>query len=176
MGFRNPFRLQVDENDVAYITDYSPDSRVPQDFRGPAGTGRVMVVRGPSNYGWPLCYRTDLPYYRWNFVTAAAARRPAAGARVRQPATEARRTPRGGTSRAGRRWSPGLEYGPPVTNPEVWYSFNDNLGSPPLGTPCFEYYNGSGSDELPAARSLSSAAGGVGPHGAAKYTYDPEQP
>ena len=26
MGFRNPFRIQVDENDVAYITDYSPDS------------------------------------------------------------------------------------------------------------------------------------------------------
>ncbi len=46
MGFRNPFRIQVDENDIAYITDYSPDSRVPQNFRGPAGTGRVMVVRG----------------------------------------------------------------------------------------------------------------------------------
>ena len=26
MGFRNPFRIQVDENDVAYVTDYSPDS------------------------------------------------------------------------------------------------------------------------------------------------------
>ncbi len=29
MGFRNPFRLQVDENDVAYVTDYSPDSQTP---------------------------------------------------------------------------------------------------------------------------------------------------
>jgi cytochrome c len=40
MGVRNPFRIQVDENDVAYITDYSPDSRAPQNFRGrraPAG-------------------------------------------------------------------------------------------------------------------------------------------
>ena len=26
MGFRNPFRIQVDDNNVAYITDYSPDS------------------------------------------------------------------------------------------------------------------------------------------------------
>ena len=26
MGFRNPYRIQVDDNDVAYITDYSPDS------------------------------------------------------------------------------------------------------------------------------------------------------
>ena len=29
MGFRNPFRIQVDENDVAYVTDYSPDSTPP---------------------------------------------------------------------------------------------------------------------------------------------------
>ena len=35
MGFRNPFRIQVDENDVAYITDYSPDSNTPTQFRGP---------------------------------------------------------------------------------------------------------------------------------------------
>ena len=61
MGFRNPFRIQVDYNDVAYITDYSPDSQTPQHFRGPAGTGRVEIVRKPSNYGWPLCYAPDLP-------------------------------------------------------------------------------------------------------------------
>ena len=67
MGFRNPFRIQVDENDVAYVTDYSPDSSLPEAFRGPAGTGRVEIVRKPANYGWPLCYKTDLPYYRWDF-------------------------------------------------------------------------------------------------------------
>ena len=39
MGFRNPFRIQVDENDVAYVSDYSPDSQTPQQFRGPAGHG-----------------------------------------------------------------------------------------------------------------------------------------
>ena len=27
MGFRNPFRIQVDENDVAYVTDYSQDCK-----------------------------------------------------------------------------------------------------------------------------------------------------
>ena len=69
MGLRNPFRIQVDDDDIAYVTDYSPDSNTPVNFRGPAGTGRMMVVREPSNYGWPLCYKTDLPYYRWNFVT-----------------------------------------------------------------------------------------------------------
>ena len=30
MGFQNPFRLQVDENDVAYVTDYSPDAQTPR--------------------------------------------------------------------------------------------------------------------------------------------------
>ena len=29
MGFRNPFRIQVDENGVAYVADYSPDSKTP---------------------------------------------------------------------------------------------------------------------------------------------------
>ena len=55
MGFRNPFRIQVDEKGVAYVTDYSPDSNVPENNRGPAGTGRVEIVRKPANYGWPLC-------------------------------------------------------------------------------------------------------------------------
>ena len=35
MGFRNPFRIQVDSNDVAYVSDYSPDSQTPQQFHGP---------------------------------------------------------------------------------------------------------------------------------------------
>src|SRR5690606_7336566 len=54
MGFRNPFRITLDANDVAYVTDYSPDSRVPEVFRGPAGTGRVEIVDEPANYGWPV--------------------------------------------------------------------------------------------------------------------------
>ena len=62
MGFRNPFRVQVDKNDVAYVSDYSPDSRVPQRSRGPAGTGRYEIVRKPSNYGWPVCYSSELGF------------------------------------------------------------------------------------------------------------------
>ena len=75
----------VDDAGVAYVTDYSPDSQTPQQFRGPAGTGRVEVVRKPANYGWPLCYSPDLPYYRWNFITTTPLDSPAAGARVQQP-------------------------------------------------------------------------------------------
>ena len=61
MGFRNPFRIQVDENDVAYVTDYSPDSRDAAEFRGPAGIGRVEIVRQPANYGWPMCRDRPCP-------------------------------------------------------------------------------------------------------------------
>ena len=48
MGFRNPFRIQVDENDVAYVSDYSPDSQTPQQFHGTPGTGRFEIVRKPG--------------------------------------------------------------------------------------------------------------------------------
>jgi hypothetical protein len=40
MGFRNPFRIQVDADDVAYVSDYSPDSQTPQQFHGSQGVGR----------------------------------------------------------------------------------------------------------------------------------------
>ena len=70
MGFRNPFRIQVDSKGIEYVTDYSPDSQIPQTFRGPQGTGRVEVVRAPSNYAWPLCVTPKLPYYQWNFNTS----------------------------------------------------------------------------------------------------------
>ena len=41
--------------------------RTPARGRGPSGTGRFEIVRKPSNYGWPTCYKRDLAYYEWNF-------------------------------------------------------------------------------------------------------------
>ena len=67
MGFRNPFRIQVDSKGIAYMTDYSPDSQIPQTHRGPQGTGRVEIVRAPTNYGWPVCMTPKVPYYEWDF-------------------------------------------------------------------------------------------------------------
>ena len=177
MGFRNPFRINLDEDDNAYITDYSPDSRVPQVFRGPAGTGRVMIVRKPANYGWPLCYSPDLPYYRWNFVSSTPLDDP-----PRPYACGNRRHGPENTSRL----NTGLTETPPVTQPEIWYSFNDNNTPPappltaPLGTPCFDYYNGpidpaTGLDTTPTCPQLFpelGPGGGVGPHGAAPYDFD----
>ena len=35
---------------------------------------------------------------------------------------------------------PGLRLTPPMTDPDVWYSYRDNNPTAPLGTPCFAYY------------------------------------
>jgi PKD repeat protein len=181
MGFRNPFRVQVDENDVAYISDYSPDSQVPQQFRGPAGTGRYEIVRHPANYGWPICYKTDLPYYRWNFNTSTpldATPTPynCAGASI---PNDSHWNLEGGPA-----VEPGLAQVPPLTNPDVWYSYRDNNATAPLGTPCFGNYGPNALTDPPAPGSTTPCprllpelyTGGVGPHGIAKYHYDPANP
>ena len=166
MGFRNPFRITLDDDDVAYITDYSPDSQTPQVFRGPAGTGRMMVVREPANYGWPLCYQPDLPYYRWNFNTSTPLDDPPRGARVRQP------DPRPGEHLALEHRPdllaadhavravvllPGQQPDQPARHAVPAYYTQDPPGTCPQLFP-----------EL--------GTGGVGPHGAAKYDYDPANP
>ncbi|RKQ84793.1 PKD domain-containing protein [Solirubrobacter pauli] len=165
MGFRNPFRIQVDEHDVAYVTDYSPDSAVPQNFRGPAGTGRVEIVRKASNYGWPLCVSPTLPYYRWNFNTD----KPLDATPTQHDCGNATRGPKNES-----RWNTGLDYGPAISQPDIWYSFRDNA-EPALGTPCLAYYDGSGGT-CPQLFPELGNRGGVAPHGAVKYRFDPSNP
>jgi cytochrome c len=165
MGFRNPFRITLDEDDVAWITDYSPDSNTPTNFRGPAGTGRMMKVDEPANYGWPLCYQPDLPYYRWNFNTSQPLDTP--------PVVHECDNPSQGPENTSR-WNTGLTHAPAVKRSEMWYSFTpENRADNPLGTPCFAYYNGSGTTTCPRLFP-ELLTGGVGPHGAAKYDYDPD--
>ena len=166
MGFRNPFRITLDDNDVAFITDYSPDAQTPTVFRGPAGTGRTMVVEKPANYGWPLCYQPDLPYYRWNFTTSTPLDSPPqtheCGNATRGPANTSR-------------WNTGLTYPPPIERSEIWYSYQDNNPANPLGTPCAAYYTTSPPGTCPQLFP-ELGTGGVGPHGAAKYDYDAANP
>jgi PKD repeat protein/type 1 glutamine amidotransferase len=157
MGFRNPFRIQVDSKGVAYVTDYSPDSRAPTNFRGPAGTGRVEIVRKPSNYGWPMCYGPQLPMYQWDF-----SRQVTLGEQFDCD------NPQQGPANSSR-WNTGLLHGPPITQPDIWYSYNDNA-TPPQGTPCLAYYDGSGGTCPQLFPELGT--GGVGPHGADVYEYD----
>ena len=187
MGFRNPFRVQVDENDVAYVSDYSPDAQTPQRSRGPSGVGRYEIVRKPSNYGWPTCYKRDLPYYQWSFHEFAPGT-TTAGIPLHDP-------PRlhecdGPTQRNDSLWNleggptvePGLEEVPPVTDPDIWYSYRDNNPSAPLGTPCLAYYAPTAGEPVPGSTTECPRlfpelyTGGLGAHGATKYKYDPDNP
>ena len=175
MGFRNPFKIQVDSNNVAYVTDYSPDSQVPQQFRGPQGTGRVEVVRRPANYGWPLCMKQDLPYYRWNFNTSTPLDDPPQPYECGNPVKGPDNTSRWNTgATVDPVTAPGLVQTPRITQPDIWYSYRDNQ-NPPQGTPCFAAY---GPSPLGTCPQLFPElfTGGVGPHGAAAYEFDPANP
>ena len=144
MGFRNPFRITLDKNDVAYVTDYSPDSQVPRYFRGPpARVASRSCASQPTTDG-RCAIKTDLPYYQWDFNTSTPLPSAAAPeiARVRQPRragpqNSSRWVPNGGPT-----VDPGREYGPAITQPEIWYSYRDNQAAPngPQGTPCFAQY------------------------------------
>ena len=175
MGFRNPFRIQVDDNDVAYVTDYSPDSATPGELprAGGHGPGRGGAQGRPTTAG-RCATRPNLPYYRWNFNTS----------KPLDPTPEAYDCDdpdRGPQNRS--RWNtgatvdPATEPGrinvPPITQPDIWYSYRDNA-NPPLGTPCLAYYNGSGGSCPQLFPELYTT--GVAPHGAAPYRYDASNP
>jgi PKD repeat protein len=191
MGFRNPFRLQVDENDVAYVSDYSPDSTTPTQFHGPPGVGRYEIVRHPANYGWPYCFRPNLPEYPWNVNLQVPMNlnnhQPVPAGVTPQPYDCS--NPAGFQNNdywnlnGGPSVAAGLAVTPPLTDPDVWYSYNDNRAANPLGTPCIAFY-GPAAPGTPVPGSSTSCprlfpelyTGGVGPHGSAKYHYDPANP
>jgi PKD repeat protein/glucose/arabinose dehydrogenase len=167
MGFRNPFRLNLDQNDVAYVTDYSPDSQTPQVFRGPPGTGRMEIVRHAANYGWPQCVSPTLPYYRWNFADGKPLDDPPQPFECGNPSHGPENTSRLNT---------GLTVTPALTAPDMWYSYLDNNQPNPLGTPCAAAYMQNPPGTCPQLFPELGPRGGVGPHGAAPYHYDPKNP
>ena len=85
MGFRNPFRIQVDDDDVAYVTDYSPDSH------GPAALPRPGRHRPRGGRAQAVQLRLAAVLTRRSCRTTAGTSTPqpldrdAAGVRVRQP-------------------------------------------------------------------------------------------
>ena len=122
MGFRNPFRIQVDENDVAYVTDYSPDSNTPTSTAGrPAPAAWRSSASRPTTAGRSATARTSSTTAGTSTpASRSTTRRRSTSARTR---TRARSTTRAGTSAAGPSVEPGLLVTPPITNPDVWYSF-----------------------------------------------------
>src|SRR3954465_3256307 len=188
MGFRNPFRLQVDENDVAYVTDYSPDSQTPQRGRGPSGVGRMEIVRHPANYGYPQCYSTKLGYYKWSFQEFAPgtttvgipADNPPQPIDCGNP--DAFENPSRWTRDGGPGFEPGLRQTPPLSDPAIYYSYRDNNPTAPLGTPCPAIYAPTPGPIAPGSTTECPRLfpelyqSGVAPHGVVKYHYDAANP
>ncbi|WP_210649830.1 PQQ-dependent sugar dehydrogenase [Nocardioides sp. SYSU D00065] len=131
MGWRNPFRIEIDpDTDDLWVADYSPDAKKPKAGRGPAGHGKWAVVDEPGNYGWPYCATARLPYNDYNFATDKSGRRFDCSAPVN---TSVHNT--------------GKRKLPPVTQPEVWYTYDKSARFPglekggigPMAGPAYQY-------------------------------------
>ncbi|KRF09540.1 glycosyl hydrolase [Arthrobacter sp. Soil782] len=118
MGLRNPFRIELNQNTgELLIADYSPDARSADPLRGPAGTGKWMSVTEPSNYGWPYCATAELPYVDYNFATNTSGETFNCDAPVNESPNNT-----------------GLRELPPVSQPQVWYSYGASAEFPELET------------------------------------------
>ncbi|MFI8850989.1 PQQ-dependent sugar dehydrogenase [Streptomyces sp. NPDC053499] len=70
MGFRNPFRMNVDKKtDTVYVGDYGPDAGAADPKRGPSGQVEFARVTEPGNYGWPYCTGKNDAYVDYDFAT-----------------------------------------------------------------------------------------------------------
>ena len=129
-------------------------------------------MRKPSNYGWPLCYAPDLPYYRWNFNTRtpldATPTPTSAATRTRGPQNTSRWVP----TAARRSSRPRVRAADRAAGHLVLLprQHADSL----LGTPCLASYDGSSGTCPQLFPELFT--GGVAPHGAATYEFNPSNP
>jgi cytochrome c len=118
MGFRNPFRIEINElTDEIYVGDYSPDNPMADPQRGPAGHGKWTILREPGNYGWPYCATAELPYVDYDFATEQSGEEFDCANPVNESPNNT-----------------GLTELPPVTQPDVWYPSAQSAEFPELGT------------------------------------------
>lgn len=118
MGLRNPFRIELNrETGDLYVADYSPDARSASPDRGPAGHGKWIVVREAGNHGWPYCATPDMPYVDYDFATGESGGQFDCA----QPVNESP-------------LNTGLTELPPVSQPDVWYTYGQSDLFPELGT------------------------------------------
>ncbi|MFE1952499.1 ThuA domain-containing protein [Streptomyces sp. NPDC059524] len=70
MGFRNPFRMSVDDKTgTVYVGDYGPDAGAADPKRGPGGQVEFAKVTKAANFGWPFCTGNNDPYVDYDFAT-----------------------------------------------------------------------------------------------------------
>ncbi len=118
MGLRNPFRIEYNlEEGELYVADYSPDAQTPNPLRGPAGHGKWFIATEPGNYGWPYCATAELPYVDYDFATGVSGE----SFDCANPVNESPH-------------NTGLTDLPPVTQPQVWYTYTLSAEFPELET------------------------------------------
>ncbi|WP_415953557.1 ThuA domain-containing protein [Streptomyces sp. KLOTTS4A1] len=70
MGFRNPFRMSVDQaTGIVYVGEYGPDAGTASESRGPAGQVEFARVTQAGNFGWPFCTGDNDAYVDYDFAT-----------------------------------------------------------------------------------------------------------
>lgn len=75
MGFRNPYRIAVDDSTGSVIVgNVGPDAGTADEARGPEGLDEIEVVPagGGSNHGWPHCIGPNRPYKEHDFATGTS--------------------------------------------------------------------------------------------------------
>ena len=118
-----------------------PTRAIRSSSAGLRASGRFQIVRHPANYGWPYCYGKDLAQYPWNVNLQVPMNlnnhQPVPAGQTPQPYDCA--NPAGVPNNdywnlnGGPSVEPGLAVTPPLTEPDIWYSYDDNRAVNPWG-------------------------------------------
>ncbi|MCC6722950.1 MAG: ThuA domain-containing protein [Saprospiraceae bacterium] len=117
MGCRNPYRIAVDKTtDCLYWGDVGPDAGKNGVDRGSKGYDFWGRACEAGYYGWPL-FRGNHTYFDYNFATKKSGP-------LHNPEKPINNSP----------YNTGLQELPPLTPPLIWYSYDESLEFPWLGT------------------------------------------
>ena len=118
MGFRNPFRIEIDPATGALLVgDYGPDANDPDPDRGPEGRVEWNYITAAGNYGWPYCHGGEA-YRDWDFATQTAG-----------PAFDCANPVNDSPNNTG------LMALPPVVEPDIYYGrLASGTNAPEMGT------------------------------------------
>ncbi|RKR92094.1 glucose/arabinose dehydrogenase [Micromonospora pisi] len=131
MGFRNPFRFQVDpQTGWINMADYGPDRSGPATNRGPEGLVEINVIKQAGNFGWPFCHGNNQAYAPYNPDTGVVGAKFNCNAPVNNSPNNT-----------------GLTTLPPLVQPQVWYGYGTSPefpelgegGAAPMGGPVYRY-------------------------------------
>ncbi|TDD70029.1 PKD domain-containing protein [Jiangella aurantiaca] len=118
MGFRNPFRIEVDgATGTLLVGDYGPDAPQADPDRGTEGQVEWNRITAAGNYGWPYCHGAG-PFRDWDFATQTAG-----------PPFDCANPVNDSPNNTG------LTQLPPVTAPDVYYGRSETgTNWPEMGT------------------------------------------